>query len=119
VEGEVGEESYLQPKSNEPFEKATVFSPDNITILGYEVETNEIIFKLKNLSNQELEGITVTITGIQSMFFETATWVVGKKKWNPSEILEIPYKRHSKDIDSYQFLIESNSGISVKKECNL
>ncbi|MHA1229420.1 MAG: hypothetical protein ACTSRP_01715 [Candidatus Helarchaeota archaeon] len=113
-----GEELFVGKKAEQkPFE--SIFSPKNIELISSEVSENLIKFKLKNNSNQKLEGVTITITGIQQALFETLPWVVGKREWAPGEIIEISYNEHDKQTDSYQFLIETNSGIRVKKIENI
>ncbi|MHA1269471.1 MAG: hypothetical protein ACTSPY_06745 [Candidatus Helarchaeota archaeon] len=108
------EEFFLKEQPNKkPFE--TIFSPKNIELLRCEVIGDLVKFKLKNKSEQKLEGVTIIITGIQQSFFETLPWMIGKREWNPGETIEVSYKGHNADIESYQFIIETNSGIKVKK----
>ncbi|TFF87873.1 MAG: hypothetical protein EU550_02415 [Promethearchaeota archaeon] len=98
---------------SKPFEK--VFSPDKIHISQCEVKGNKINFKMKNKSNKDLEGVSITIKGIQETLFETPSWVVGKKNWKAGETIDVLYEGHTENIENYQFLIETNSGIRVKK----
>ncbi|MBD3227061.1 MAG: hypothetical protein GF329_02650 [Candidatus Lokiarchaeota archaeon] len=110
------EEIFMDKKEKlgtKPFQK--VFPPKKIQISQCEVKGNKINFKMKNKSNKDLEGISITITGIQETLFETPSWVVGKEEWKAGETIDVLYEGHTQNIENYQFLIETNSGIKIKK----
>jgi len=100
-----------------PFE--TIFPPKNIEIEDVTISGKEAEFTLKNKSNNKLEGVTITIKGIMQALFETNPWTIGKKEWNPGEKIIVTYKNHNKSIESYQLLIETNSGIQIEKSYKL
>ena len=107
------EEELFTPSSNKPFK--FIVSPDVIQVVEKKVEGNKTNFTLKNNSKNNLEGVTVKLTGIKEMFFELPPLMIGKKSWNSGENIIISIGETSPNIE-YQILIEDNSGIEITKK---
>ncbi|MHA1803198.1 MAG: hypothetical protein ACTSU4_01550 [Promethearchaeota archaeon] len=75
--------------------------------------SNVYKIKLKNISKQNLEGVTVKLTGLQEDLFETTSNLVGYKEWNKEEEKEIIYET-KQNISAIISVIEDNSQQSVR-----
>lgn len=69
--------------------------------------------KLKNISKKKLEGVTVTLTGLQEGLFETAASLMGYNSWNIGEEKEIVYET-KQNISAIISIIEDNSQKSIR-----
>ncbi len=69
--------------------------------------------KLKNISNQELEGVTVKLTGLQEGLFETSSSLMGYSSWKKEEEKEIFYET-KQNVSAIISIIEDNSQQSIR-----
>ena len=90
-----------------------------INLINKSIDGNIIKLILKNTSKQNLEGVTVQITGIKSEFFELPPLMVGKVTWKSNGDIEILYDKFSEDVTNFQLKIEDNNQISVQKNISL
>jgi len=74
--------------------------------------------KIKNISYEELQGITVKLRGLQEGLFETAPFFKGFNLWLPNEEKEIVYKS-LQNISSIIITIEDNSQRSVRIQTSI
>ena len=80
-----------------------------------DAETNKNTYKLliKNISNENLEGITAKISGLQEGLFETSANLQGFNSWKNDEEKEIIYESNQK-ISAIISILEDNSQKSIK-----
>ncbi|TFF99632.1 MAG: hypothetical protein EU541_04400 [Promethearchaeota archaeon] len=71
--------------------------------------------KIKNISEQDLEGATIKLSGLQEGLFETAPHLIGFKDWNKGEVKEVEY-RIKQNISALVSIIEDNSHRPVRTQ---
>ena len=78
-------------------------------------EEGEKIIKmtLKNISQNDLEGITVKLSGLQEGLFETRSKLIGFNSWPKEKVKEIKYRSLQK-ISAIISIIEDNSQNRVR-----
>ncbi|MHA1274431.1 MAG: hypothetical protein ACTSQP_07220 [Promethearchaeota archaeon] len=76
-------------------------------------EGKEYSIKIKNISKEDLEGITIKLTGLQEGLFETRPLLLGFKSWKKDEEKEIKYNT-KQNISAIISIIEDNSQKSVR-----
>ena len=69
--------------------------------------------KLKNISKDDLKGITIKLSGLQEGLFETRPELLGIKSWNKEEEKELVYKS-KQNISAIISIIEDNSQKRVR-----
>jgi len=69
--------------------------------------------KIKNISKEKLEGVTVKVSGLQEGLFETAPNLMGFKSWNKGEEKDIIYET-KQNISALITLLEDNSQKSIR-----
>jgi hypothetical protein len=80
----------------------------NFKVVSIESDINKYIIRLKNISDENLSGVSVKILGLQSNLFETASSLVGFNSWKIGEEKEINYEI-KQDISTLISIIEDNS----------
>jgi hypothetical protein len=78
-----------------------------------ESDLEKYMIRIKNISNQDLEGVTVKITGLQEGLFETSSSLVGFSKWKKDEEKEITYET-KQNINALITILEDNSQKSIR-----
>jgi hypothetical protein len=73
-----------------------------------ESDMEKYMVRIKNISNNDLEGVTVKILGLQEGLFETASILVGISKWKKDEEKEITYET-KQNINALITILEDNS----------
>ena len=71
-------------------------------------DINKYIIKMKNISNEDLRGVTVKLTGLQEGLFETSPLLTGFNTWGKNEEKELIYTIKQK-ISAIVSNIEDNS----------
>ncbi|MHA1148542.1 MAG: hypothetical protein ACTSR8_09890 [Promethearchaeota archaeon] len=71
------------------------------------------IMKIKNISKEDLKGITIKLSGLQEGLFETRAELIGLNSWNKEEEKELLYKT-KQDISAIISIIEDNSQKRVR-----
>jgi hypothetical protein len=118
------EETAVELFSGGPSEAPSVFEGVSPKFKkNFQVESIELISEqddlytykiiIKNNSNNDLEGATVKLTGLQEGLFETAPFLYGFTKWNKKDAKEIKYetKQH---ITALVAIIEDNAHKSIR-----
>jgi hypothetical protein len=96
------------------FEKRFELMEVQLTDKGKQ-DVNVYSVKIKNISDKELEGATVKISGLQEGLFETAPQLIGFAHWNEGEIKEVRYKL-KQSVSSLVSVIEDNSHRPVRTQ---
>ena len=78
-----------------------------------ESDMEQYTIRIKNTSNDDLEGVTVKLTGLQEGLFETAPILTGFSKWKKDEEKEITYKT-KQNISALISILEDNSQKSIR-----
>lgn len=78
-----------------------------------ESDLEQYTIRIKNTSNDDLEGVTVKLTGLQEGLFETAPILTGFSKWKKDEEKEIIYKT-KQNISALISILEDNSQKSIR-----
>ncbi len=69
--------------------------------------------KIKNISKDDLEGVTVKLTGLQEGLFETPPQLTGFNKWKKEEVKTILYET-KQNITSIVSYVEDNSQKAIR-----
>jgi hypothetical protein len=78
-----------------------------------ESDLEQYTLRVKNISNENLEGVTVKLTGLQEGLFETAPNLKGFSTWRKDEEKEITYKT-KQNISALISILEDNSQKSIR-----
>jgi hypothetical protein len=78
-----------------------------------ESDLEKYMVRIKNISNNDLEGVTVRIMGLQEGLFETASNLLGFSKWKKEEEKEITYET-KQNITALITILEDNSQKSIR-----
>jgi len=78
-----------------------------------ESDLEQYTIRIKNTSDDDLEGVTVKLTGLQEGLFETAPILTGFSKWKKDEEKEITYKT-KQNISALISILEDNSQKSIR-----
>ena len=70
--------------------------------------TEKYRVKVKNTSNEKINGVTIKLSGLQEGLFETAPMLTGFNSWEKDEEKEIVYEA-KKNISAIIAIIEDNS----------
>jgi hypothetical protein len=76
-------------------------------------DIEEYRIRIKNISKEKLEGVTVKVSGLQEGLFETAPILTGFKSWDKNEDKEIIYKT-KQNITALITNLEDNSQKSIR-----
>jgi hypothetical protein len=84
----------------------------------YKVESidsdiEKYILRIKNISKEDLHGVTVKVTGLQEGLFETAPSLTGFNLWKKGEEKEILYET-KQNITALISIIEDNSQQTIR-----
>ncbi|MFX1356181.1 MAG: hypothetical protein ACFFA8_02770 [Promethearchaeota archaeon] len=82
-------------------------------IVSIDSDLEKYIIKVKNISKEKLEGVTVKVSGLQEGLFETAPILTGFKSWKPNEEKEIKYAT-KQNISALISILEDNSQRSIR-----
>ncbi|TFF90645.1 MAG: hypothetical protein EU548_01980 [Promethearchaeota archaeon] len=82
-------------------------------VLSVDSDLEKYRIKIKNISNEDLYGVTIKLSGLQKGLFETAPSLTGFNKWQIGEEKEIAYET-KQDISALVSVIEDNSQKSIR-----
>ncbi len=82
-------------------------------VASIESDFEKYTIKLENISKEDLEGVTVKLSGLQEGLFETASVLKGFNKWKKGETKEIIYES-KQNISAIISIIEDNSQKSIR-----
>jgi hypothetical protein len=82
-------------------------------VLSIDSDMERYTVKIKNTSNEDLDGVTVKLTGLQKGLFETAPNLTGFNKWQNGEEKVITYQT-KQDISALILLLEDNSQKTIR-----
>ena len=78
-----------------------------IKVHSIESDIEKYTLRIENISDKDLEGLTVKLTGLQEGLFETSPSLTGFKTWKKGEIKEIVYET-KQNISAIISLFEDN-----------
>ena len=78
-----------------------------------ESDMEKYTLKIENISKEDLEGVTVKLSGLQEGLFETAPILTGFNKWKKGEEKEIIYET-KQNISALISIIEDNSQKNIR-----
>jgi len=82
-------------------------------VISIDSDMERYTIKIKNTSNEDLNGITVKVSGLQKGLFETSANLTGFNTWQKGEEKVITYKT-KQDISALILLLEDNSQKSIR-----
>jgi hypothetical protein len=82
-------------------------------IVSIDSDLEKYRLRIKNISKNKLEGVTVKLIGLQEVLFETAPILTGFKEWDVDEEKEIDYPT-KQNISALISIIEDNSQRSIR-----
>ncbi|MFX0106410.1 MAG: hypothetical protein ACFE75_13120 [Candidatus Hodarchaeota archaeon] len=82
-------------------------------VLSIDSDIEKYILRIKNISKEDLHGVSVKITGLQEGLFETAPSLTGFKSWKKGEEKEIFYET-KQNITALISILEDNSQKSIR-----
>ncbi len=77
-------------------------------VLSIDSDIDKYILKIKNISKEDLHGVTIVISGLQEGLFETASSLIGFNTWKSGEEKEIIYES-KQNITALISIFEDNS----------
>ncbi len=84
-----------------------------VKIISIDSDFEKYIVKMKNISKEKLEGVTIKISGLQEGLFETGPILTGYREWNAGEEKEIIYET-KQNISALITILEDNSQKSIR-----
>ncbi|MFX1388679.1 MAG: hypothetical protein ACFE9Z_01280 [Promethearchaeota archaeon] len=82
-------------------------------VVSIDSDIDRYILKIKNISKEDLHGITVKVTGLQEGLFETAPSLTGFNLWKKGEEKEIIYET-KQNITALISILEDNSQQNIR-----
>jgi len=82
-------------------------------VTSIESDFEKYTLKIENISKEDLEGVTVKLSGLQEGLFETTSILTGFNKWKKGEEKEIVYET-KQNISALISIIEDNSQKNIR-----
>lgn len=82
-------------------------------VISIDSDIDKYILRIKNISKEDLEGVSVKIMGLQEGLFETAPSLTGFNTWKKGEEKEIVYKT-KQNVTALISILEDNSQQSIR-----
>lgn len=82
-------------------------------VVSIDSDIEKYIIRIKNISKNDLKGVTVVISGLQEGLFETAPHLTGFNTWKKDEEKEIVYKS-KQNITALISVLEDNSQQKIR-----
>ena len=82
-------------------------------VISIDSDLEKYTLKIKNISKNDLEGVTVKLSGLQEGLFETASVLTGFNTWKEGEEKEINYET-KQNISAIISIIEDNSQKNIR-----
>jgi hypothetical protein len=83
-------------------------------VTSIESDIDKYVLNIKNISDKDLEGVTVKLTGLQKGLFETEPILTGFKNWKKDEEKEVELTVKQKEINAIISIFEDNSQKRVR-----
>jgi len=77
-------------------------------VISIDSDLEKYKIKIKNISKEDLKGVTVKVSGLQEGLFETAPTLTGFNSWAPNEEKEVIFES-KQDISALITILEDNS----------
>lgn len=84
-------------------------------VVSIDSDLEKYILRIKNISNEDLNGVTVKVTGLQEGLFETAPNLKGFNKWKKEEEKEVIYET-KQNISALISVISDNSQRNIRMQ---
>jgi hypothetical protein len=95
------------------FDKVSPKFQKTFKVVSVDSDLDKYTLKIKNISKEKLEGVSVKVTGLQEGLFETAPILKGFKSWDKDEEKEIAYET-KQNVNALISLLEDNSQKSIR-----
>jgi len=82
-------------------------------VLSIDSDIDKYILRIKNISKEDLQGVTVVVSGLQEGLFETAPSLTGFNIWKKGEEKEIVYET-KQNITALISVLEDNSQQTIR-----
>lgn len=82
-------------------------------VVSIDSDIDKYIMRIKNISKNDLKGVTVVISGLQEGLFETASQLTGLNTWKKGEEKEIVYET-KQNITALISILEDNSQQKIR-----
>ena len=82
-------------------------------VISIDSDIEKYILRIKNISKEDLEGVSVKIMGLQEGLFETAPSLTGFNTWKKGEEKEIVYET-KQNITALISILEDNNQQSIR-----
>ena len=82
-------------------------------VVSIDSDIDKYILKIKNISKDDLKGVTVKVSGLQEGLFETAPSITGFNSWKKGEEKEIVYET-KQNVTALISILEDNSQQSIR-----
>jgi len=82
-------------------------------VLSIDSDIDKYKLRIKNISKEDLQGVTVKITGLQEGLFETAPILKGFNTWKKGEEKEIVYET-KQNVTALISILEDNSQQTIR-----
>ncbi|MFX1304837.1 MAG: hypothetical protein ACFE9X_15900, partial [Promethearchaeota archaeon] len=82
-------------------------------VISIDSDIEKYILRIKNISKENLHGVSVKITGLQEGLFETAPSLTGFNIWKKGEEKEIVYET-KQNVTALISILEDNSQQSIR-----
>ena len=84
-----------------------------VKVVSVDSDMEKYIMRIKNISSEKLEGITIKVSGLQEGLFETAPILTGFNAWKTGEEKEIVYKT-KQNITALISTLEDNTQRNIR-----
>lgn len=95
------------------FEGVTSRFQKVLKVVSIDSDLEKFILRIKNISDQDLNGVTIKVSGLQAGLFETAPILAGFNLWKKGEEKEILYET-KQDITALVSLLEDNEQKNIR-----
>ncbi|MFX1375352.1 MAG: hypothetical protein ACFFA0_06035 [Promethearchaeota archaeon] len=82
-------------------------------VISIDSDIDKYIIKIKNISKEDLQGVTIKVLGLQEGLFETSPNLTGFNIWKKNEEKEIVYEI-KQDISALISILEDNNQRSIR-----
>jgi hypothetical protein len=84
-----------------------------VKVVSVDSDMEKYVMRMKNISSEKLEGVTIKVSGLQEGLFETAPILTGFKSWKAGEEKEIVYKT-KQNITALISTLEDNTQRNIR-----
>ncbi len=87
-------------------------------IVSIDSDIDKYTVKIKNISKDKLNGVTVKLSGLLEGLFETPPTIEGFNKWNPGEEKEVSYET-KQNVSSLVTILEDNQQKNIRLQTSV